>query len=149
VHDAKPVPPFVRDPLFLLAVAAGPAGWLALALILPAAADLAWPLADPAKFVIVAAVYPLVGEVVFRGLLQGSLLRTGWGAMRLGALTAANILAAIAFSAAHLVRTTPPWAAAVLVPGLVFGFFRERHGLHAAILLHVIYNAGFVWLYWG
>ncbi|WP_405226192.1 JDVT-CTERM system glutamic-type intramembrane protease MrtJ [Lentisalinibacter sediminis] len=147
--DAKSVLPFLRDPAFLLAVAAGPAGWLALAFILPAAAELGWPLAEPAKFIIVAVVYPLVEEVVFRGLLQGSLLRTGWGAKRFGVLTAANVLAAIAFAAAHLVRTTPPWAAAVLLPGLVFGFFRERHGLHAAILLHVVYNAGFVWLYWG
>ncbi|WP_405235040.1 JDVT-CTERM system glutamic-type intramembrane protease MrtJ [Lentisalinibacter orientalis] len=149
MHDAKPVPLFVRDPLFLLAVAAGPAGWLVLALILPAAADPTWPLAEPAKFIIVAALYPVVEEVVFRGLLQGSLLRTGWGTKRFGALTAANVLAAVAFAAAHLVRTSPPWAAAVLVPGLVFGFFRERHGLHAAIVLHVVYNAGFVWLYWG
>jgi len=149
VHDAKPVRPITRDPLFLLALAAGPAGSLLLALVLPMAQDLAWPLAAPARFLFAAALFPVVEELVFRGLLQGSLLRTGWATRRFGPLSIANVVSAAAFSAAHLVRTTPLWAAAVMLPGLVFGFFRERHGLHAAVLLHVIYNAGFIWLYWG
>lgn len=149
MHDAKATPRLFRDPLFLLAAAAGPAGWLLLAALLPAAQDLAWPLAQPARFAIAVVVYPVLEELVFRGLVQGSLLRKPWAARRFGPLTAANLLSAAAFAAAHLARTTPLWAAAVLLPGLVFGYFRERHGVPAAILLHVIYNAGFVWLYWS
>ena len=38
--------------------------------------------------------------------------------------------------------------AAVIVPSLIFGYFRDRHGnIHAAVVLHVFYNAGYLWLF--
>jgi membrane protease YdiL (CAAX protease family) len=136
----------LRDPWFLAALAAGPAAWALLALWLPVV-DPGWPAARPLQFLALVLLYPVLEELVFRGLLQGWLLRRGWGDRRAGPVTAANLAAALAFAAAHLLRVSPAWAAAVFLPGLVFGYFRERHGIGAAIALHAWYNAGFVWLF--
>lgn len=135
-----------RDPWFLAALGAGPATWALLALWLPLAAP-GWPADLPWRFLALVVLYPVLEELVFRGWLQGALLRLGWGKRVAGPVSAANFVAALAFAAAHLLRTTPAWAAAVILPGLVFGGFRERHGLSAAIVLHVFYNAGFFWLF--
>jgi len=36
----------------------------------------------------------------------------------------------------------------VFFPSLVFGYFKDRTGrLTAPILLHIFYNAGFLWLF--
>lgn len=138
-----------RDPLFLVALAAGPVAWGILAIFLPVTTDLGWPATRPWFFLSVVLVYPVLEEIVFRGLLQGWLLERNWGRSRLGPVTAANAIAALLFALAHLVHQPPGWAAAVILPALVFGYFRERHGLWTAIVLHVLYNAGFAWLFLG
>lgn len=138
----------LRDPWFLGALAAGPAAWAVLAAWLPLA-DPAWPRAEPWRFLALVVLYPVLEELAFRGLLQGALLRRAWGRRAVGPLTLANLATALAFGAAHLLRVAPAWAAAVVVPGLVFGYFRERHGVGAAVALHAWYNAGFAWLFLG
>lgn len=138
----------LRNPWFLAALAAGPAAWALLAGWLPVG-DLGWPRAEPVRFLVLVVVYPVLEELVFRGLLQGALLRRPWGRRAAGPITAANLATALVFGAAHLFRVTPAWAAAVMLPGLVFGYFRERHGLGTAIVLHAWYNAGFAWLFLG
>ena len=145
---SKTVTAPLRDPWFVAALAAGPLAWALLVLWLPIG-DPAWPLARPAQFLALIVLYPVLEELVFRGLLQGALLRRGWGCLLAGPVSAANLVAALAFAAAHLLRGTPAWAAAVFLPGLVFGYFRERYGIGAAIVLHAFYNLGFIWLFRG
>ncbi|MEZ5559381.1 MAG: JDVT-CTERM system glutamic-type intramembrane protease [Pseudomonadales bacterium] len=89
---------------------------------------------------------PLVEEALFRGVLQGLLLQTRWGvSTRLG-LSAANGVAALAFALAHLVHQPPLWALSTLIPGLCFGWFRDRSGsLWPPLLLHAAFNAAFFW----
>ena len=54
------------------------------------------------------------------------------------------VAAWLVFTALHFVNHPPPWAAAVLLPSLLFGYFRDRHGsVLPAIVLHVFYNAGY------
>ena len=92
-------------------------------------------------------VYPVVEELVFRGVLQGELLRltTREGrTLRLGPVSVANALATLAFVAFHTVAQPLAWALAVAVPSLVFGHLRERFAsVWPAVLVHVVYNAGF------
>lgn len=82
---------------------------------------------------------------MFRGFLQGWLLRKTWFSKPAGGFSGANWLTSIAFASAHL------WQHAfVLVPGylavsLVFGHFRERYkNIVAPILLHGYYNLGLI-----
>jgi membrane protease YdiL (CAAX protease family) len=129
-----------RDPQFWLALAVGPLAWavLGLAGLLPSRVS------DPAALAGLVLVRPVVEEFVFRGALQGWALGTTWGGRHLGPLTAANAASSVLFVAAHALAQPPGWAAAVLLPSLLFGYFRDRTGsLLAPCLLHGFYNAGF------
>jgi uncharacterized protein len=93
-------------------------------------------------------VLPIAEELVFRGVLQGQLLRLS-SARRMGPLTLANICTTIAFAAMHLPTQPPLWALAVAVPSIVFGHLRERFGsVLPAMFLHAFYNAGFALTAW-
>ena len=91
--------------------------------------------------------YPVAEELLFRGVLQGELLRltTRDGTtLRLGPVSAANALATLAFVAFHTIAQPLAWALAVAVPSLIFGHLRERFAsVWPAVLVHVVYNAGF------
>ena len=115
---------WLADPRFLLALAAGFAFWAALASVV--------------------LLQPVVEELLFRGLLQGWLAEKPWGRRQLAGFTLANLAAALAFTALHFVNHPPLWAAGVLLPALLFGYFRDRHdSVLPAIALHVFYNAGY------
>jgi membrane protease YdiL (CAAX protease family) len=96
----------------------------------------------------VSLIYPVLEETVFRGGLQSALLTRSVFRTRAGPVSLANVLTSIVFAAAHLFRQPPLWAALVLLPSLVFGWSRERYNsIVPSTLLHMIYNAGFVWLF--
>lgn len=131
-----------RDPLFAAALAAGPAVCLSFSLLPGIALAPGWPLARWPVLLLAVAVYPALEETVFRGGVQPWLadrLSAAWGP-----LTAANALTSIAFTGLHFLFHPPLWALGVLIPSLLFGFFRERHGgLFSPILLHAVYNASY------
>lgn len=94
-----------------------------------------------------ALFYPVLEEVVFRGLIQ-ELVQQTVSARAFGPLSVANLLTSLLFTGLHFLTHTPLWAALVFFPSLVFGYFKDRHrSLRAPILLHVCYNAGFLWLF--
>lgn len=143
----KAIPALSKDPLFIIALLAGPACWLVLYVLLTPDVRWQWPLQQPGLFLLPALVYPVLEEIAFRGLLQ-ELVRDFVSKATLGPLTLANLLTSVLFAAAHFFYHAPVWAALVFFPSLVFGFFKERTGaLTAPILLHAFYNAGFLWLF--
>lgn len=90
-----------------------------------------------------ALIQPVAEELVFRGVLQGQLLRLS-AARSAGPVTFANLLTTVAFVAMHLVTQPPAWAIAVAAPSLVFGHMRDRFGsVLPAMVVHALYNAGF------
>lgn len=106
-----------------------------------------WPLASPLAWLLPVLLYPVLEEIVFRGLIQ-ELVHEYISCRAFGPLTVANLLTSILFAGLHLLSQPPHWAALVVFPSLVFGFFKERHqSLMAPIVLHVFYNAGFLWLF--
>jgi CAAX protease family protein len=136
-----------KDPLLLAALLAGPVFWILL--YLSERPDILWdkPLHYPVWFLKLVLVYPVIEEIIFRGLLQ-ELLRDYISKASIGPLTVANLLTSVLFAAAHLFYHVPLWAASVFFPSLVFGFFKERTGaLTAPFLLHAYYNAGYIWLF--
>jgi membrane protease YdiL (CAAX protease family) len=141
-------PPLLRDRLFWLAVMAGPLCWLLLYLLLrPATPQWSWPLAAPADYLLPVLFYPVLEEIVFRGLLQ-ELAQEFISRRTFGPLSLANLLTSLVFTGFHFLNHAPLWAALVFFPSLVFGFFKDRHQtLIAPILLHGFYNAGFLLLF--
>jgi len=98
-------------------------------------------------------LWPLIEELLFRGLLQGQLLRLsqhGGQPRRIGPVTWANALTTLAFVALHLSAQPLAWALAVALPSLVFGHLRERFAsVWPAVGLHMVYNAGFGLAAWA
>jgi hypothetical protein len=147
---ASPAPSYDRAGIGWLgaAVLAAPLYWLAQFLLRPVALDLTWPLTRPLVFLLPALVYPVLEELCFRGLMQGALRERTWGLRHWHGITLANLCTALAFAAAHGFTRGMFLAAAVFVPGLIFGFFRDRFNrLGPSIALHVLYNAGWFWLF--
>jgi hypothetical protein len=116
-------------------------------LLRPASLQLTWPLAAPIDYLLPVLFYPVLEEVVFRGLLQ-ELAQEYISRRTLGPISHANLLTSLVFTGFHFVNHAPLWAALVFFPSLVFGFFKDRYGtLTAPILLHGFYNAGFLLLF--
>jgi len=140
-------PRFWRDTLFYAAIGAALVYWLGLYVVTRPQTALDWPLDAPLLFLYPALLYPVAEELVFRGLVQ-DLAHRHVKPWRLGPLTHANILTSVLFTALHFINHPPLWAAAVFVPSLLFGFFKDRSGtLGAPIFLHVFYNSGYFWLF--
>lgn len=96
------------------------------------------PLATLALLIL---VYPVLEEVVFRGVIQPTLLEVSQG-RSVGPLTLANILTSGLFAAMHLINHPPLHAALVFLPSLLFGLFRDRSGsILPGMILHVSWNA--------
>ena len=136
-----------QDAQWWLALFAGPAFYVLLIAAGFAYSGPAWVAVQPLLFVVLALVYPLLEEIVFRGMLQDGLSQrlTPWTQ---GPISKANLITSLIFAALHGFSHTPLWAAAVFLPSLVFGYFRERHsGLASPILLHAFYNSGYYALF--
>jgi membrane protease YdiL (CAAX protease family) len=140
----KPGWGWLADPRFGLALLAGFLFWLALFWLDRAGLVEVGPARGLAALVSLVLLQPLVEELLFRGLLQGRLVVQSWGQRQLGGFTLANLIVTVLFTALHLVSHPPLWAAGVLLPSLLFGYFRDRHdSVYPAIALHVFYNAGY------
>lgn len=138
----------LRDLQFWLAAFAAVLLWLLGYLWLQPEPALAWPLQRLREALFVVLLYPLVEESLFRGLLQGRLLERPALRRKAAGLTRANLLTSLVFTGLHFIFHPPLAAAAVIIPSLIFGHFRDRHGsLHAPILLHMYYNLGYFWIF--
>jgi len=137
---STPAAGWMRDGHWQLALLAAVPVWLLLALTVGRTMHAPAGMAAWLSFVV---VQPLLEELLFRGLLQGQLLRLG-ATRRIGPASLANWVTTAAFVAGHLFAQPPAWALAVAVPSLVFGHLRERlASVWPAVLLHAVYNAGF------
>ena len=107
--------------------------------------DPLWPLHEPGWFLRGVLFYPFVEEWLFRGVLQPWLcdrVPKQWAG-----ITLANVLVSLLFASLHLVSHPPLAAMAVLVPSLVFGWLRDRHGSFLpAVAMHAWYNVGYFWV---
>ena len=136
------------DWLLGVAFLAAPFYWWVLSLFVNSAPEPAESSADTKRLLLLVIVYPILEEIVFRGALQGWLRKKTWGLRHRFDVTVANILTSIVFAAFHFIRRPNIWSAGVVLPGLIFGFFRDRYdNLYAPIVLHIFYNSGLIWLF--
>ena len=96
-------------------------------------------LSNPFYFIL---LYPIVEELAFRGLIQGY-LREKFPSTIIK-LSLANVLTSIIFTALHLFYNPVFLTVSVLIPSLIFGYFKDRTGsVLPAISLHIFYNLGY------
>lgn len=96
------------------------------------------------RLLLLILFYPLVEEMAFRGWLQSRLLEQKWGAKTWFHISLANLITSFLFSLLHHIEHSPLWAISVIVPSLIFGFFKERYqSIQGSLILHVWYNASY------
>ena len=142
MHDAGLVsaPRCFRDYRFLIAILAG-------ALILWVIHDLLPPFSSSVAFhwklwLSLVIWQPFVEEILFRGILQGQLRKTAWGRRSWLNISAANAVTSIVFVTIHMINNPPLFSISVMVPSLLFGYFRDRcNSVYPSILLHSAFNA--------
>ena len=138
---------FAQDSHFYVVLTLGPIVWVGLSFILPVQAGIEKLAAEPWLLLSSVLVYPILEEVVFRGLILEAISARTVG-RRIGLVTFANLLTSLLFVAAHFIYHPWNWALVVFFPSLVFGYMKERHqSLWPPIILHVFYNLGFFILF--
>jgi len=137
------LPPFYRDPRFIVTLLAACVVLVVMQQWLPPDSPAPWQ----GSWSLLAAFtlwQPLIEELLFRGLLQGQLLRHPWGGRAWYGVTSANAVTSLLFTGLHFIHHPPLWAASVVVPSLLFGYFRDRHrSLYPALVLHILFNSGY------
>lgn len=137
------LPPFYRDPHFAFVLAAAGVVLVMMRLWEPISAPTPWQ--ESWLLLLGFTLWqPLVEELLFRGLVQGQLLRLSRGGRARYGVTPANAITSLLFTSLHFFHHPPLWAAAVIVPSVLFGYFRERHhSVYPAVALHVLFNGGY------
>lgn len=138
----------LRDRVFLLCLLLPVIFWLLLWVTYPPVeSDWLWMGTQPLAFVLLVLVYPLLEELSFRGVIQGGLIKL-WGSQGLGLFSFANIATSILFVLFHFYSHSVIWAMAIIIPSVIFGYFRDKYqSVIPSVLLHVFYNSGYFLLY--
>ena len=91
-----------------------------------------------------ALISPVLEELCFRGLIQTELSRRF--DRQLGPFSLANLLTSATFVALHWAQNPKAWVGLVMVPSLVYGYFKDRYNtIWSPIALHLLPNM----LYFG
>lgn len=138
---------------FWLACIAAALFWAIFRLLnTPPPVDIVYPVLSSTLLLLIF-VFPVLEEIVFRGLIQESihqlLSHNRLPTVLFWRISSANLVASLLFSASHLWAHSALWALATLVPSLIFGYFKDKYqSLQPAIMLHIFYNLGFYLFLW-
>jgi len=137
----------LKDPFIWISVCAAMLFWFSLSQYVPITSNIMWPIVSPMAFILPVILYPILEEIVFRGMVLEYCQKKIPGVL-LFHISKANFITSILFTALHFIYHPPLWASAVFIPSLIFGFLKERHqSLIPPILIHVFFNAGYYWLF--
>ena len=97
---------------------------------------------DLELFFTLAFFYPILEEILFRGLIQPTLAKYFY--KKWFFVSQSNAITSALFVSLHFISHPPLWALAVFIPSLTFGYIQERvNRILAPIILHSTYNAGY------
>lgn len=90
-------------------------------------------------------IYPLTEEIIFRGVIQESLLTIAALGKRLYGISIANIITSCLFAGLHALNQPLILSVFIALPSLVLGFFKQRYStLLISVGLHILFNATFL-----
>ncbi len=137
-----------RDKAYLTAIFLAPFIWFSLYYSGVGVTGPDWLSRHFSLFLQLVLLYPIVEELVFRGLIQEKLWQTRLSRLSIYCVSMPNIVTSIVFTGFHFISHPPVWAVTVIIPSLIFGFFRDRYQhVLPAIILHVFYNSGYFLLF--
>lgn len=134
-------PVFHTDPWFYIAALAGPAIWLLFDLLSLAGTSTATFEQGVSVILFKLIIYPVLEEIVFRGLIQG------WISARVShsshGVSLSNVITSIIFTAVHFFNNPSLLTLLIFFPSIIFGCAKERYNkLTPPIILHSLYNIG-------
>lgn len=137
-------PPLSKDKVFWLALFAGAVVWFVI--YLTVAPTFSIENRSIAGILLTSIIYyPVLEEILFRGIFQGQLLKYSWGRKKFLYFSAANWVVSWLFVVTHFWYQPMLWALMIIAPSLVYGYFRDRYSsIYPSIILHAFYNGGFV-----
>ncbi|WP_050567642.1 JDVT-CTERM system glutamic-type intramembrane protease MrtJ [Vibrio owensii] len=104
---------------------------------------------SPLYILQLVVLYPFFEEVIFRGAIQGELLKIKAFKKVTCRISLANLTTSILFSAMHTFNHPIEIAILTLIPSLLLGYFRERHlGIRTPIMLHMYFNGIYILSGW-
>ena len=105
-------------------------------------------LLSPLQLLNFILLYPLVEEIIFRGVTQPYIAKKI--PHNLANISLANLLTSTIFAIIHLFQQPIIWALVTFFPSLIFGYCRDRYQrLLPSIILHITYNGGFFLIVYG
>ena len=88
-------------------------------------------------------LFPVLEEIVFRGLLQGFLAKKWGGSRTFLGMGLPNCGTTFVFCLTHLLTRSPLVSAMVLIPSLALGAMRDRgFSITTLACIHMYWNAG-------
>lgn len=133
-------PQFYRDSRFIFAILAGiPVLWLVYGWLPVFSTNFSfhWQL-----LISLIIWQPLIEELLFRGIIQGQFSLQGWGQQVVLKITVANMVTSVLFVALHMLNNPPIWSLTILLPSLLFGYFRDTFkSVYPSMVLHSAYNS--------
>jgi len=137
-------PALYRDSWFWAALILGVASCWLLTLVVKGSAQPVLPWSRWRELLWLVVLYPVIEEWIFRGLLQPWLLISAYGRTRCCGLSMANVMVTLLFAGLHLFTHSVGWALLVIIPSLIYGWFRDRYNsIIPGTLLHCGYNLGY------
>ncbi|MEN8169252.1 MAG: JDVT-CTERM system glutamic-type intramembrane protease [Pseudomonadota bacterium] len=137
-----------KDVWFWLMLGLGPLTSWALFQLMGGTKVSGLPLEQWKNLMWLVLLFPVIEEWLFRGLLQRQLLKTRFGCPTVFGLSGANGITSIVFATAHLLSQPSEWVALVIVPSLIFGWFRDRYeSILPSVILHSSYNLGYFFIF--
>ena len=102
----------------------------------------------PKEAIMLILLLPLIEELAFRGYLQGRLAASAVQRFCIYGISGQNLITTAVFSSFHLLSHSILWSLAVIIPSLIFGFFRDKYqSVIPAVMLHAYYNGMYFYFF--
>jgi len=124
--------------------------YFAIAAALPALLAVTWVVPNWHQHIVINTALlfsfiiwqPIIEEMLFRGIIQGQLIKNNWAKLNYYGFSLANVITSLLFMSMHFINHSAFWAVSVILPSLVFGYFRDKYSqIYPALILHSSYNA--------
>ena len=102
----------------------------------------------PKEAILLILLLPLIEELAFRGYLQGRLAASTVQRFSIYSISGQNLITTVVFSSFHLLSHSALWSLAVVIPSLIFGFFRDKYqSVIPAVILHAYFNGLYFYVF--
>lgn len=137
------------DPIYLMVLILPIIIGALITLVSDVHASFSWMIDKPKYVLWYIIIIPIVEEMAFRGFLQNLIEKhKPRGCKTHSVFSWANLITSLIFAGFHLINHAQVIALMTFIPSLIFGYFKDKYqNIVPGILLHSLYNLGFIALF--